>query len=356
MKRNLSFPLVLIMIFMMLSTTVNAAMPTNEVVEANPLIASIKFNNNFENDADHDHLLKANGNYSFVDGILPGSKALHVESGQGNYVGTTNSLHFGDESFTVSFWYRGDTNNNQVIVSNKDFSNGSNAGWAIYTSANSVNMNYGFPNAKVKNISFGRNTFNASDWRYVTFVVDRDNMLASLYIDAYKMTETALRQGTLDTSNPLNIGCDGAGNFCGNAFDIADLMIWKGAISGEGVQANYNSYAGHAVDMNALNGAISVGNTIVAGGLGNGFSQTDFDYLKKVLNNANTVATTQKVKFYTQETINYYERELNNAIFIYQKSNKAITPADLNIADSSDPEISDNPATIRALKQIIEKP
>ena len=118
--------------------------------------------------------LKANGNYSYVDGVLPGTKALHLESGDGNYVGTTHSLNFGNDSFTTSFWYKGDTNNNQVILSNKDFSKSSNAGWAIYTSANSVNMNLGFPTASVK---FGRNTFDASDWRYVTFVVDRDKML-----------------------------------------------------------------------------------------------------------------------------------------------------------------------------------
>ena len=35
-------------------------------------------------------------------------------------------------------------------------------------------MNLGFPTTSVK---FGRDTFNASDWRYVTFVVDRDKML-----------------------------------------------------------------------------------------------------------------------------------------------------------------------------------
>ena len=135
----------------------------------------------------------------------------------------THSLNFGNDSFTISFWYKGDTNNNQVILSNKDFSNGSNAGWAIYTSANSVKMNLGFPTASEKNISFGRNTFDASDWRYVTYVVDRNKMLASLYIDGYKMAETTLGLGTLDTSNPLNIGFDGLGNLGGNSFDIADL-------------------------------------------------------------------------------------------------------------------------------------
>ncbi|MGM2815867.1 botulinum neurotoxin N-terminal receptor binding domain-containing protein, partial [Bacillus cereus group sp. Bce007] len=87
------------------------------------------------------------------------------------------------DSFTASFWYKGDTNNNSVIVSNKDFSNGSNAGWAIYTSPNSIKMNVGFPTASVKNISMGRNTVNASDWRYVTYVVDRNKMLATSYID-----------------------------------------------------------------------------------------------------------------------------------------------------------------------------
>ncbi|MCA0753510.1 metallophosphoesterase [Paenibacillus sp. N4] len=330
------------------------SLPTNAVLNANPLIASIKFDNNLKNDANQKDL-KANGNYSYVDGILPLTKALHLESGNGNYVGTTNSLNYGKDSFTVSFWYKGDTNNNQVILSNKDFSNGSNAGWAIYTKANSINMNFGFPTAKVKNISFGRNTFDASDWRYVTFVVDRDKMLASLYIDGYEMAETSLRHGSLDTPNPLNIGSDGLGSLGGNSFDIADLMIWKGVFSSDVVQANYNSYNGNKVDLNALNDAISDANSITDGGLGNGFGKTDFDYLKKVLNYENTVAATQKVKFYTQETINYYTRELNNAIFIYQKSNKTLTPPGLNVTINSDTEISSNPAAIARVEEDFRK-
>ncbi len=317
------------------------SLPTNAVLNANPLIASMKFDNNLKDDANQENL-EGKGNYSYVDGVLPGTKALHLESGDGNYVGTTHSLNFGNDSYTTSFWYKGDTNNNQVILSNKDFTKSSNEGLAIYTSANSVNMNLGFPTTSVK---FGRDTFNASDWRYVTFVVDRDKMLGSLYIDGYKMTETSLGTGSLDTSNPLNIGSDGLGKHGGNSFDIADLNVWKGAFSSDVVQANYNSYALNKVDKNALNDTISEANTIIADGLGNGFSQTDFNHLKKVLNTATSVATTQKVKLYTQETINYYERELNNAIFIYQKSNKTLTPAGLNMIVDSDPEISGNPAT-----------
>ncbi len=353
MKRMLSFTLILTMIFGMLSTNAyaeNAAAGAN----TNPLIASIKFDNNLKDDVTQQDLI-AKGNYSFVEGVLSGTKALHLDSGNGNVISTPQSLKFGEESFTVSFWYKGDTKNNNVILSNKDFSNGSNAGWAIYTSANSVNMNFGFPTAKVKDISFGRNTFNASDWRYVTFVVDRDKMLASLYIDAYKMADTTLRHGSLDTSNPLVIGGDGLGNKGGNAFAIADLMISEGVISSDAIQANYNSYAGHEVDMNALNNAISEANTIVAGGLGSGFSKTDFNSLKKVLDMANTVATTQKVKFFTQETINYYVRELNNAIFIYQKSNKTSTPADLNITVHSDPEINGHPGSKENIEKEIRK-
>ena len=180
-------------------------------------------------------------------------------------------------------------------------------------------------------------------------------MLASLYIDGYKMDETTLRLGTLDTSNPLNIGSDGLGNLGGNSFDIADLMIWKVYLAVMRVQANYNSYAVNKVDMNALNDTISEANKIIAGGLGNGFSETDYDYLKKVLNTANTVATTQKEKLYTQETINYYERELNNAIFIYQKSNKTLTPADLNMTVDSDPEINNNPDSIARVEEDFRK-
>ncbi|CAH2714629.1 hypothetical protein BACCIP111895_01801 [Neobacillus rhizosphaerae] len=323
------------------------SLPTNAVLNANPLIASMKFDNNLKDDANQENL-EGKGNNSYVGGVLPGTKALHLESGDDNYVGTTHSLNFGNDSFTTSFWYKGDTNNNQVILSNKDFTKSSNEGWAIYTSANSVNMNLGFPTTSVK---FGRDTFNASDWRYVTFVVDRDKMLGSLYIDGYKMTETSLGIGTLDTSNPLNIGSDGLGKHGGNSFDIADLNVWKGAFSSDVVQANYNSYAVNKVDMNALNDTISEANTIIADGLGNGFSETDFDHLKKVLNTATSVATTQNVKLYTQETINYYKRELSNAIFIYQKSNKTLTPAGLNMIVDSDPEVSANPATIARIEK-----
>ncbi|GGB72225.1 metallophosphoesterase [Fictibacillus barbaricus] len=353
MKRIISISLVIMMLFGMVSVTTYAE-KDNASKDANPLISSIKFDNNLKDDANQQDLI-AKGNYSFVDGVLPGTKALHLESGNGNYVSTPQSLKFGEESFTVSFWYKGDTKNNNVILSNKDFSNGSNAGWAIYTSANSINMNFGFPTAKVKNISFGRNTFDASDWRYVTFVVDRDKMLASLYIDAYKMAETSLRHGSLDTSNPLNIGSDGLGNLGGNSFGIADLMIQKGVLSTDVVQANYNSYAGHEVDMNALNDTISEASAIVEGGRDNGFSKTDFKYLKKALNYSKTVTRTQKVKFYTQETINYYERELNNAIFIYQKSNKTLTPPGLNVTINSDTEISSNPAAIARVEDDMRK-
>ncbi|WP_353054335.1 discoidin domain-containing protein [Bacillus thuringiensis] len=330
------------------------SVPTNAVLNANSPIAAITFNNNLKDDANQESLA-VSGKYSYVDGLLPGTKALHLESGGGNYVGTKHSLNFGKDSFTVSFWYRGDTNNNRVLLSNKDFSNGSNAGWAIYTSTHSINMNLGFPTAKEKNISFGRNTFDASNWRYVTYVVDRDKMLASLYIDGYKMAESTLKFGTLDTSNPLNIGSDGLGNLGGNSFDIADLMIWKGVFNSDVVQANYNSYAVNKVDMNVLRDRISEANKIIEGGLGNGFSEQDFDYLKKVLNTANKVATTQKEKLFTQETINYYERELTNAIFIYQKSNKTATPADLNMIVNSDTEISSNPAAIARVEDDFRK-
>ncbi|NOU74205.1 hypothetical protein GC098_22860, partial [Paenibacillus sp. LMG 31458] len=193
---------------------------------------------------------------------------------------------------------------------------------------------------------FGRDTFNASAWRHVTFVVDRDNMLGSLYIDGYEMAETSLGIGSLDTSNPLNIGSDGVGGNGNNSFDIADLKIWKGALSSDVVQANFTSYGVNKVDMEALNDTISKANTLIAGGLGNGFSQTDFDYLQKVFNTAAAVATTQNVKLYTQETINYYIRELSNAIFIYEKSNKTLTPAGLNVIVDSDPEVGDDPVTI----------
>ncbi len=337
----------------MLSNSAYAEINTTSA-NANNLITSITFDNNLKDDTNQKDLI-AHGNYSYVDGVLPGTKALHLQGGNGNYVSTSESLNFGEENFTVSFWYKGDTNKNQVILSNKDFSNGSNSGWAIYTSANSIHMNFGFPTSKEKNISLGRNTFDASDWRYVTYVVDREKLLASMYIDGYAMAETTLKLGSLDTANPLNIGSDGLGNLGGNAFAISELKIWKSALSSDIVQANYNSYSENKVDLTALHKTVAEANAIIAGGLGNGYSKTDFDYLKKVFTTANTVATTQKEKLFTQETISYYERELTNAIFIYQKSDKTVTPADLNMIVNSDTEISGNPAAIARVEDDFRK-
>lgn len=346
MKRLLSITLVLTMIFAMLSTF--ASTRTN--ASGNPLIASIKFDNNLKDDANQENLI-AHGNHSYVDGVLPGTKALHLENGDDNYVGTKHSLNFGKDSFAVSFWYKGDDNKNQVILSNKDFSDDSNAGWAIYTSDNSINMNLGFPSSKEQSVSFGRDTFDSSDWRYVTFVVDRDKMLASLYVDGYEMAESTLKHGTLDTSNPLNIGSDGLGHTGDNSFDIANLEIRKGVLSNDEVQEHFNSYDVSNVDMKELNDTISEANKIVADGLGDGFSETDFDYLKKIKDKAKKVVKKQKEKLFTQETINYYERELTNAIFIYQKSNKTKTPANLNMIVNSDPEINDDPDGIARVKK-----
>ncbi|MCJ8011535.1 hypothetical protein MUG84_07200 [Paenibacillus sp. KQZ6P-2] len=80
------------MIFTMFSTGAYAATDT---AEANSkLIASIKFDNNLKDDVTQQDLI-AKGNYSFVEGVLPGTKALHLESGNGNYISTPQSVLIG---------------------------------------------------------------------------------------------------------------------------------------------------------------------------------------------------------------------------------------------------------------------
>lgn len=353
MRKFFSITLV---VMMLLSMSTVAVADENNASGNNldSLITSIGFDNSLKDEVSEEDLL-TNGNYEFVDGVSPNTKALHLENGDNNYVGTADNVNVGEDSFTVSFWYKGDTNDDQVIMSNKDFSDKSNEGWAIYTSDNTVNMNMGFPSSQEEDVSFGRDTFDASDWRYVTFVVDREEMIATLHIDGYEMTSATLKHGTLDTSNPLNIGSDGLGNFGDNSFDIADLKIWNEALDDDEVQTDYLSYDVNNVNVETLNKTVSEAEDIVAEGLGKGFSESDFNYLKETLDMATTVTNTQEDELFTQETVNYYERELNNAIFIYQKSNKTETPADLNLLVNSDTEVSDESTEIERVEKVFRR-
>lgn len=351
MKKFFSIALAVMMMFSWIPTS---AIAEKDNSENDTLKASITFDNDLVDEVSQKELI-ANGDYGFVDGVLPDTKALHIEGGDDNYVGTEESLSFGEDNFTVSFWYKGDTADDQVILSNKDFSEDSDEGWAIYTDDNAINMNLGFPSSEEENVSFGRDTFEASEWRYVTFVVDRDNMLAKLHIDGYEMTSATLNKGDLDTSNPLNIGADGEGNAGENSFDIANLTICDEALSDDDVQANYKKYDMNNVDMKELNEEITEAEEVVENGPDDGFSDSDFNNLKEVLDTASSVASAQENKLYTQETINYYERELADAIFIYEKSNKDETPADLNFLVNSDTEITDDSDSFDRVEDIFRK-
>src|SRR5699024_11253212 len=125
MKRLFSITIIIMMVLSMSTIAIAEENTTGKNNDTNSLLASITFDNDVKDDVSGENLT-TNGNYSFVAGVLPDTKSLHLENGDGNYVGLKNSLIVGEGDFTVSFWYKGETNENQVIISNKDFSEASN--------------------------------------------------------------------------------------------------------------------------------------------------------------------------------------------------------------------------------------
>ena len=70
------------------------SLSTNAVLNANPLIASFKFDNSLKDDADQEHLLKANGNYSYVDGVIPGTQSPSLRKRKRQLCGYNEELEF----------------------------------------------------------------------------------------------------------------------------------------------------------------------------------------------------------------------------------------------------------------------
>ncbi|MGL4736223.1 MAG: LamG-like jellyroll fold domain-containing protein, partial [Cellulosilyticaceae bacterium] len=240
------------------------------------------------------------------------------------------------EDFTLAFWYKGDTNENAVILStqeNKDTS----YGYTIYTKGHTI----GF--SSVSALGKGtceRDVFDATYWRYVTVVVEQHRQLVTLYIDGCNLAAATINKGSLDSELPLRIGADVGGYDGSNACEIAHVQTWNRALTREEIVACYKQYDMSDVDFSKLQGVMNQAKRMVEGGLIKRRIQADYDRLKNTYAYATAMIADRESTSYTQQTIDYYVRELNNALFIWEKSDKTKTPADLNVTAIGDPEMS----------------
>lgn len=158
---------------------------------------------------------------------------------------TYTDLKFGaDTSFTIAFWIQARTQwtSDPVLISNKNWNSGSNAGWAIACQSNAANNNTWQWN--LKGALLARKDFDSGgvirtgSWHHIAISHNRTGN-ADFYADGVPLGSVALSgAGDVDTAFPIQIGRDGNG---GNALNVTmamdDLKIWRRALTSAEVRS-----------------------------------------------------------------------------------------------------------------------
>ena len=162
-------------------------------------VLEVNFNNGTAEDvsgnANHGEIT---GNPEFSEGI--NGKAIHLKnSGNENdtarqYVdfGKSESLSFGEESFSVMFWYKadGDSSVEGNVIGNKDWSTGANPGFAVGDMREGITLNINTEGCERRDV-WRYSQATDGTWHHVAAVVDRTgSKRMSLYVDGILMEDT----------------------------------------------------------------------------------------------------------------------------------------------------------------------
>ena len=241
------------------------------------------------------------GSVSYVDGMS--GKAIVID---GNQAGTgsgktdyaaTNYVNYGpsaniipatgDFSVSMMFKFTGETlPYGGVLLSNKDYTRGINAGFAIVagdeTSSRKQRMNFGDgsnnKNAGTKTVA------DDGQWHMITAVYDRDGKVM-FYFDGSLVSEDDISGGNgrsiTSAGLPLILGADG--DKCYGMIDsvIDELCIYDKVLSADEIGALYSYFTGDTKKIETrLNEMLSTVKTIVPGIL---YSQDKLTAVKSAL-------------------------------------------------------------------------
>ena len=193
------------------------------------------------------------GSVEFVDGIS--GKAVHISNSESvagentaaeQYIdfGTPENLQFGTDDFTVMFWYQSDGTlpKEGAVVSNKDWSTGSNPGFAIGDMKNGMTLNFRAQNSsgRLDTSRYGGAT-EAGVWHHIAAVFNRTGNM-TLYVDGEAAASQSISSqagNSIDVTNFV-IGADGKYQ-CGLQDGYIDeLKVYKSALSQEEIR-QYNA-------------------------------------------------------------------------------------------------------------------
>lgn len=174
------------------------------------------------------------------DGTYP---FFYRQNGDDHAAYTDNpAYHFGaDQSFTIEFNIRttyggGD---DHPVISNKNWSSGSNTGWAIYKQDGNLRINYKGADAGRIDMRNGPPVADGQ-WHHITVTFDRENNI-SFYLDGkfYISGPSIKGNGSVDAGLPFTVGTDATLNYGYNGPNgsgdnyIAGIRVWKTVLSPE---------------------------------------------------------------------------------------------------------------------------
>ncbi len=186
------------------------------------------------------------GSPEYAEGVS--GKAIHFQNPEEReetatqYVdfGTPENLQFTDGDFSVAFWYKAssDCQKEGAIVSNKDWSDGGNAGFNLGDMREGINWNFNTVESKAEGkgrVEVGRYP-QATDgtWHHVTGVADRAGEEIRLYIDGEEIAAKSTQgwTGSVDVTNFV-LGADGLKKRGVEDAFVDELQVYKSALNEE---------------------------------------------------------------------------------------------------------------------------
>lgn len=202
------------------------------------------------------------GSPEFVEGVS--GQAVHLvnpEDAAGQppvaaqqYIdfGTPEDLRFGEDDFSIVFWYKSerpaDRNHKEgAIVSNKNWNSGQNEGFNIGDMRQGINLNFNTDASQKRRETDRFAEAVDGQWHHIAAAIDRDGSMV-LYVDGEKPTQGAGfgssksaeiditdRSGTIDSLNFV-VGADGKKELGVLDIYLDELAVYKEALTQEQVR------------------------------------------------------------------------------------------------------------------------
>ena len=226
-----------------LATATMAQVPN--YVPTNGLVGWWPFNGNANDESGNGHNGNINGATLNTDRFGISNSSYLFNGSSGISILNTTPFSFGNQSFSVGFWFKTATNNAGDFISYDNCIN--SAGWKIRM--NLPNGNQGgidendFDNMRnpQSNVVYS-SSLNNNAWHHLLFVRDIINMQYKFYIDGNNVFTTQINsiQNINGTNIPLIFGnCNGYGYYTGN---LDDIGIWNRALTQQEVTDLYNAF------------------------------------------------------------------------------------------------------------------